>query len=107
MFKFLNNFKIFIHVLNFLIFVTLLIQKPNSFSAIEAWVIACIIFVFGALGEYTVILLKLKLTKLYPNKPRHSRKNRRRNRNQNGPPAGKEFLRKFILFFEYSNRYYT
>ena len=66
-------------------------KKILFFSAIEAWVIACIIFVFGALGEYTVILLKLKLTKLYPNKPRHSR-NRRRNRNQNGPPAGKKFL---------------
>ena len=76
------------------------------FPAIEAWVIACIIFVFGALGEYTVILLKLKLTKLYPNKPRHSR-NRRRNRNQNGPPAGKKFLEKKILFnltfFRYSS----
>ena len=108
MFKFLNNFKIFTTCFKLSNFCNIIkIQKPNSFSAIEAWVIACIIFVFGALGEYTVILLKLKLTKLYPNKPRHSRKNRRRNRNQNGPPAGKEFLRKFILFFEYSNRYYT
>lgn len=40
--------------------------KAEGLTAIEAWVIACIIFVFGALGEYTVILLKIKLTKLYP-----------------------------------------
>ena len=58
------------------------------FSAIEAWVIACIIFVFGALGEYTVILLKLKLTKLYP-KPRQRRPRRNgRNHNPMGPPTG-------------------
>lgn len=60
------------------------------FSAIEAWVIACIIFVFGALGEYTVILLKLKLTKLYP-KPRHPRRPKR-NKNPLGPPPGKQKL---------------
>ena len=38
--------------------------KAEGLTAIEAWVIACIIFVFGALGEYTVILLKIKLKKL-------------------------------------------
>ena len=36
----------------------------KGLTAIEAWVIACIIFVFGALGEYTVILLKIKLKKI-------------------------------------------
>ena len=40
--------------------------KAEGLTAIEAWVIACIIFVFGALGEYTVILLKIKLKKLAP-----------------------------------------
>ena len=40
--------------------------KAEGLTAIEAWVIACIIFVFGALGEYTVILLKIKLQKLSP-----------------------------------------
>ena len=38
--------------------------KAEGLTAIEAWVIACIIFVFGALGEYTVILLKIKLQKV-------------------------------------------
>lgn len=60
--------------------------KAEGLTAIEAWVIACIIFVFGALGEYTVILLKLKLTKLYP-KPRQ-RRTRRNGRNPMGPPTG-------------------
>ena len=31
----------------------------------EAWVIGCIVFVFAALMEYTGILLKMKLRKLY------------------------------------------
>lgn len=62
--------------------------KAEGLTAIEAWVIACIIFVFGALGEYTVILLKLKLTKLYP-KPRQRRPRRNgRNHNPMGPPTG-------------------
>ena len=36
----------------------------TGLTAIECWVIACIIFVFGALAEYTVILLELKLKKV-------------------------------------------
>ena len=44
--------------------------KAEGLTAIEAWVIACIIFVFGALGEYTVILLKIKLKKLTPRRKR-------------------------------------
>ena len=44
--------------------------KAEGLTAIEAWVIACIIFVFGALGEYTVILLKIKLKKLGGNRNR-------------------------------------
>ena len=42
--------------------------KAEGLTAIEAWVIACIIFVFGALGEYTVILLKIKLKKIQSRK---------------------------------------
>ena len=38
--------------------------KAEGLTAIECWVIACIIFVFGALLEYTVILLQLKLKKV-------------------------------------------
>ena len=34
----------------------------------EAWVIACIVFVFAALMEYTAILFKMKMRKLYGNK---------------------------------------
>jgi hypothetical protein len=65
--------------------------KAEGLTAIEAWVIACIIFVFGALGEYTVILLKLKLSILYP-KPRHHHHKRPRRRSKSlnhlGPPVG-------------------
>ena len=42
--------------------------KAEGLTAIECWVIACIIFVFGALLEYTVILLQLKLKKLRASK---------------------------------------
>ena len=38
--------------------------QAEGLTAIECWVIACIIFVFGALLEYTVILLQLKLQKV-------------------------------------------
>jgi hypothetical protein len=51
--------------------------KAEGLTAIEAWVIACIIFVFGALSEYTVLLLKIKLEKCFPkhhhsNRPRYA-----------------------------------
>ena len=46
--------------------------QAEGLTAIEAWVIACIIFVFGALGEYTVILLKIKLKKIQSRKPSRS-----------------------------------
>jgi sterol desaturase/sphingolipid hydroxylase (fatty acid hydroxylase superfamily) len=45
--------------------------KAEGLTAIEAWVIACIIFVFGALSEYTVLLLKIKLEKCFPKHSRH------------------------------------
>ena len=43
----------------------LLPLQAEGLTAIECWVIVCIIFVFGALAEYTVILLKLKLQKVW------------------------------------------
>ena len=46
----------------------------QGLTAIEAWVIACIIFVFGALGEYTVILLKIKLKKIQRKPSRDGRR---------------------------------
>lgn len=30
-------------------------------TAIEAWVIVCVLFVFGALAEYAGVLLKIKI----------------------------------------------
>lgn len=33
----------------------------SYFSAIEAWVIVCVLFVFGALIEYAGLLLKIKI----------------------------------------------
>merc|ERR1719295_927215 len=55
---------IFLVLIN--IFNTIQTNSPQAegLTAMEAWVIACIIFVFGALLEYTVILLKLKLKKM-------------------------------------------
>jgi len=45
--------------------------KAEGLTAIEAWVIACIIFVFGALSEYTVLLLKIKLENCFPRQMKH------------------------------------
>ena len=38
--------------------------KAEGFTAIKSWVIGCIAFVFGAMLEYSVILLLLKLEKM-------------------------------------------
>ena len=44
------------------------------FSAIEAWVIVCVLFVFGALIEYAGLLLKIKIgtTRGTPRLPKKS-----------------------------------
>ena len=44
------------------------------FAAIEAWVIVCVLFVFGALIEYAGLLLKIKIgtTRGVPRVPKKS-----------------------------------
>ena len=37
------------------------LQPYLGLTAIEAWVIACVLFVFGALFEYAAVLLKIKV----------------------------------------------
>ena len=42
-------------------YVNALIFLKTGLTAIEAWVIVCVLFVFGALIEYAGVLLKIKL----------------------------------------------
>ena len=42
----------------------LIYLQADGLTAIEGWLIACIVFVFAALIEYTAILLKMKIRKL-------------------------------------------
>lgn len=65
--------------------------KAEGLTAIEAWVIACIIFVFGALGEYTVILLKIKLKKIAPRRRKHQATTTNTNPATGGGGGGSEF----------------
>ena len=37
--------------------------KAEGLTAIEAWMLACILFVFGALVEYAVILFRRQTSK--------------------------------------------
>ena len=37
------------------------LPQAEGLTAIEAWVIVCVLFVFGALIEYAGLLLKMKL----------------------------------------------
>ena len=43
--------------------------KADGLNALQAWIITCIFFVFGALLEYSIILLRLKIYSLSKRRP--------------------------------------
>jgi len=52
---------IFLVLVNIFNTITTNIPKAEGLTAIEAWVIGCVLFVFGALIEYAGILLQMKM----------------------------------------------
>ncbi|XP_040575659.1 glycine receptor subunit alpha-2 [Lepeophtheirus salmonis] len=52
---------VFLVLVNIFNTITTNIPKAEGLTAIEAWVIVCVLFVFGALIEYAGLLLKIKL----------------------------------------------
>ena len=52
---------VFLVLVNIFNTITTNIPKAEGLTAIEAWVIVCVLFVFGALIEYAGLLLKMKL----------------------------------------------
>ena len=52
---------VFLVLVNIFNTITSNIPKAEGLTAIEAWVIVCVLFVFGALIEYAGLLLKMKL----------------------------------------------
>ncbi|XP_023327258.1 glycine receptor subunit alpha-2 [Eurytemora carolleeae] len=52
---------VFLVLVNIFNTITTNIPKAEGLTAIEAWVIVCVLFVFGALVEYAGILLKMKV----------------------------------------------
>ena len=52
---------VFLVLVNIFNTITTSIPKAEGLTAIEAWVIVCVLFVFGALIEYAGLLLKMKL----------------------------------------------
>jgi hypothetical protein len=49
---------LFLVLVNIFNTVTTNTPKAEGLTAIEAWMLACILFVFGALGEYAALLFK-------------------------------------------------
>ena len=49
---------LFLVLVNIFNTVTTNTPKAEGLTAIEAWMLACILFVFGALTEYAVILFR-------------------------------------------------
>jgi len=52
---------VFLVLVNIFNTITTNIPKAEGLTAIEAWVIVCVLFVFGALVEYAGILLQMKM----------------------------------------------
>jgi len=52
---------VFLVLVNIFNTITTNIPKAEGLTAIEAWVIVCVLFVFGALIEYAGLLLRMKL----------------------------------------------
>merc|ERR1719242_1327387 len=52
---------VFLVLVNIFNTITTNIPKAKGLTAIEAWVIVCVLFVFGALIEYAGILLQMKM----------------------------------------------
>merc|ERR1719348_2392478 len=68
---------VFLVLVNIFNTITTNIPKAEGLTAIEAWVIVCVLFVFGALVEYAGILLQMKMrvsTKKAPLKKKPSPK---------------------------------
>lgn len=57
---------VFLVLVNIFNTITTNIPKAEGLTAIEAWVIVCVLFVFGALIEYAGLLLKMKLAATRP-----------------------------------------
>lgn len=53
---------VFLVLVNIFNTITTNIPKAEGLTAIEAWVIVCVLFVFGALIEYAGLLLKIKIS---------------------------------------------
>ena len=64
---------VFLVLVNIFNTITSNIPKAEGLTAIEAWVIVCVLFVFGALIEYAGLLLKMKLEVSKSIKPKHQK----------------------------------
>ena len=64
---------VFLVLVNIFNTITSNIPKAEGLTAIEAWVIVCVLFVFGALIEYAGLLLKMKLEVSKSIKPKNQK----------------------------------